>query len=98
MQNANSDTFRDQSGTPGSPAAFDGSGSQSSFGFTTDSTTVSMGSNQWAGLTTSNTSIHTQAAAQNADAVHVEYKVHPSNTQAPGTYSTVITYTATPSY
>ena len=98
MVNSNADTFRNQAGTPASPNAYDGSSSQSSFGFTTDSGTVSMGSNQWAGLTTSNTSIHTRTSAQNGDAIHIEYKVQPSNVQPPGTYSTVVTYTATPSY
>jgi hypothetical protein len=98
LTDTNADTFRTQAGTPGSPLSFDGSSSQSSFGYTTDSDTVVFGSDQWAGLTTTNTSIHTKATAQNANAIHVEYKVHPSNVQPPGTYSTTITYTATPSY
>jgi hypothetical protein len=57
-----------------------------------------MGSNQWAGLTTSNVSIHTRTSAQNADAIHVQYKAQISNTQPPGTYSSVVIYTVAPSY
>lgn len=98
LTNLAANTIRNQSGTPGSPAAFDGSSSQSSFGFTTDSSTVAMGSNQWAGLTTSNQSIHTRTTPQNADAVHAEYKVQISNTQQPGTYSSTVIYTVAPTY
>jgi hypothetical protein len=98
LTNPNTDTIRNQAGTVGAPAAFDGSASQSSFGFTTDSTTVALGSNQWAGLTATNTSIHTRTTAQNADAIHVEYKAQISNTQPPGTYSSVVIYTVPPAY
>lgn len=100
LTNANSDTIRDQSGTPGSAASFDGSTSQSSFAYTTDSATsgTTMGSNKWAGLSTTNTSIDNETAPQNAKALHVQYKLQLSNIQSPGTYSNVITYTATPTY
>lgn len=98
MTDANSDTFRNEAGTVGSPATFDGSSSQSSFGLTTDSSTVTMASNKWAGLTTTNTAIDTQTAPQNGNAFHVEYKVEPGNTQAPGTYTTTVTYAAVPTY
>lgn len=98
LTDSNADTIRAQSGTPSSPASFDGSTSQSSFAFTTNSTTVSMGSNQWAGLTTSNVSIDHQTAPQNAKTLSVEYQLQLSNVQPPGTYSNVITYTATPTY
>jgi hypothetical protein len=98
MTDANADTFRDQSGTPGSPASYDGSSTQSSFGYTADGPGVTFGSNQWAGLTTTNAQIATRTSPQTGDAFHVEYKVEPSNTQAPGTYTTTIVYTATPTY
>jgi len=98
LTDSNSDTYRTSGGTPGSPVSFDGSTSQSSFGYTTDSSTVSMGSNKWAGLTTSNAAIDTQTSPQNANTFHVEYKVETSNTQAPGTYTTTVVYTATPTY
>ena len=98
LTNPNTDTIRDQAGTPGSPEDFDGSASQSSFGYTADGTGVVFGSNKWAGLTQTNTAICIETAAINADATHVEYKVQISNTQEPGTYTTVIIYTATPSY
>lgn len=92
------DTIRDQAGTPGSPNNFDGSTSQSSFGYTTNSSTVAMGSNKWAGLTQSNVSIDNQTSPQNAATLGVEYQLQLKNTQQPGTYSNTITYTAAPSY
>jgi len=98
MTDANSDTFRDQAGTPASPNNYDGSSSQSSLGYTADGPGVVFGSNKWAGLTTTNTQVATRTSPQSADAFHVEYKVEPSNTQAPGTYQTVISYTATPTF
>lgn len=98
LTNSNLDTIRAQSGTPGSPASFDGSSSQSSLAYTTDSSTIVMGSDQWAGLTTTNVAVDTQTAPQNAAALHVEYKLQLKSTQPPGTYSNVITYTATPTY
>jgi hypothetical protein len=98
MTDTNADTYRNQVGTPASPNNFDGSTSQSSFAYTTDSTTVSMGSNKWAGLTATNAAVDTQSAAQNANAFHMEYKVETSNLQPPGTYTTTVIYTATPTY
>jgi hypothetical protein len=98
LTNANTDTIRDQSGTPSAPEDFDASTSQSSFAYTADGAGVSFGSNKWAGLTQTNVAVATRATAYNSDATHVEYKVGISNTQPPGTYSTVIAYTATPSY
>ena len=98
LSDTSGDTYRNQAGTPGSPNNFDGSSSQSSFGYTTDSSTVSMGSNKWAGLSSTNAAIDSQTSAQNANAFHVEYKVETGNTQAPGTYSTTVIYTATPTY
>lgn len=98
LTNANSDTIRNQAGTPGSPASFDASGSQSSFAYTADGAGVTFGSNLWAGVTQTNVAIATRTSAISADATHVEYKVGISNVQPPGAYSTVIAYTATPSY
>ena len=98
LTNPNSDTLRDQSGTPASANSFDGTTSQSSFAYTADGNGVAFGSNKWAGLAQTNTSIAVRAAAINSDPTHVEYKVEVSNTQPPGAYTTVIVYTATPSY
>ncbi|SRR5258706_2746532 len=98
LTNSNSDTVRDQTGTPGSPNDFDGTTSQSSFAYTTNSSTVVMGSNKWAGLTQTNVSLDNQTTAQNATTLGVEYQLEMKNTQPPGTYSNVITYTATPTY
>ena len=98
LTNANSDTIRDQSGTPSAPEDFDASSSQSSFGYTADGAGVTFGSNKWAGLPATNTAVATRTTAYNSDATHVEYKIGISNVQPPGTYSTVIAYTATPSY
>jgi hypothetical protein len=95
-----SDVIRDQSGTPTSGNAFDASASQSSLAYTTDAggSYDFGGSNMWAGFTATNVAINAKTAAVNADATHIEYKIGISNTQPPGTYSTVIAYTATPSY
>ena len=98
MTDANTDTFRDQVGTPASPNNYDGSSSQTSFGYTADGPGVTFGSNKWAGLTAADTQIATRTSPQSADAFHVEYKVEPSNTQAPGTYQTTVIYVAAPTY
>ena len=98
LTDANSDTVTDQTGTPSSPTAFTGSTSVSSFGYTTNSTTVAMTSNNWAGLTQTNVAIDTQTAPQNAKTLSVEYQLEMKSIQPPGTYSNVITYTATPTY
>lgn len=98
LTDANADTIRDQAGTPGSPNSFDGSTSQSSFAYTTNSSTIALTSNKWAGLTTTNTSIDNQTTPQSATTLSVEYQLQLKNVQPPGTYSNVITYTATPTY
>jgi hypothetical protein len=98
LTNANSDTVRNQAGTPAAPNDFDANTSQSSFAYTADGAGVTFGSNKWAGVTQANVAIATRTTAYNSDATHVEYKVGISNTQPPGAYSTVIAYTATPSY
>ena len=100
LTDPNSDTIRDQAtGTPTSGATFDGSGSQSSFAFTADGNGYNFGgNNKWAGLSATNNAIAARTAAINSDVTHIELKVQISNTQPPGLYSTVIAYTATPSY
>jgi len=99
MKDANNDTLADQTGTPGSATAFGGSSTTSAFGYTADGS-VSFGSNQWAGLGNSGTqyAVNTNASAVASQATHVQFRVEPSNTQAPGTYSTTIMYTAVGSY
>jgi len=93
------DILADTSGTNAAPAAFSGSTTTSAFGYTTDGAGESQfTSNTWAKLTTTNLGVATRATAQASDATHVEYKVEPSNTQAPGTYTTTVYYTAVPSY
>jgi hypothetical protein len=101
MTNAASNTIRDQSGTPSSGNDFDASTSQSSFAYTTDASSpydVGGVANKWAGLTTTNVAINAKSTAVNTDVTHIEYKIGISNVQPPGAYSTVIAYTATPSY
>jgi hypothetical protein len=101
MTDANGDTIRNQSGTPSSGNAFDASASQSSFAYTTDADSpYNFGGtvNRWAGLTTTNTAINANSGAIDSDVTLIEYKIGISNVQPPGTYSTVIAYTATPSY
>jgi hypothetical protein len=101
MTDSNSDTIHDQTGTPTSGAAFDTTPTQSNFGYTTDAANpYDFGGtpNYWAGLTQTNVAINAKTAAVNADATNIEYKIRIGNVQPPGTYSTVIAYTATPSY
>jgi hypothetical protein len=100
LTNPNNDQIRDHPGSPGSTSSFDASSSQSSFAYTADGAGVSFGSspNVWAGLTQTNTAIALRSGAVNADATHIEYKIGISNVQPPGSYSTVVAYTATPSY
>jgi hypothetical protein len=99
MKDPNNDTLADQTGTPGSAASFGGSGTTSAFGYTADGS-VSFGSNQWAGLGNSGTqyAVNTNASATSSQVTHVQFRVEPSNTQAPGTYATTIVYTAVGSY
>ncbi len=100
LTDAAADTYRDQGNLLSAPASFDGSTSQSSFAMTTDSTHVVLGSNEWGKIQNGPNSdaIDSASGPVNGQAVHDEFKVETSNTQAPGTYSTVISYTAVPSY
>lgn len=104
MTDSNADTVRDQAcassdcTTATNAQAFDGSSSQSSLAYTADNANVSFGSNQWLGFTTTNTKVASSGSAANADATHVEYKIAISNTQPPGSYSTVIIYNVAPTY
>jgi len=94
-------TIRDLSGTPTSGVVFDASTSQSAFGYTTDAgSPYNFGgtANRWAGVTQTNVAINAKSGAISADPTHIELKVGVSNVQPPGAYSTVIAYTATPSY
>ncbi|HSW88782.1 MAG TPA: hypothetical protein VLG12_06495, partial [Candidatus Saccharimonadales bacterium] len=73
--------------------------STSAFGYTEDGPgQTQFTSNTWAKITTANAAIATRTTPQTSDAFHIEYKVQPSNTQAPGSYATTIVYTAVPTY
>jgi hypothetical protein len=100
LKDSNNDTIRNQAGTPTAANSFDGSSSQSSLAYTADGNGVTFGSNKWAGLGTASTQyqIALRTSAINSDITHVEYKIEPSNTQPPGTYSTTVVYTAVPSF
>lgn len=104
LTDSNSDTVRNQACVSsdctavGNAQSFDGSTTQSSFAYTADNSNKSFGSNKWLGFTTTNTDIASLTSATASDVTHVEYKVQISNAQAPGTYSTVIVYTVTPTY
>ena len=99
LTDANSDTIADTTGTNSSPGSFSGSTSVSAFGYTEDGPGESQfTSNTWAKVRTVQDAIATRSTPQAGDAFHVEYKVEPSNTQAPGSYSTTIIYTAVPTY
>jgi hypothetical protein len=97
---ANSDTYRDQGNLLSAPASFDGSAAQSSFALTDDSTNKSLGSNKWGKIqnVTNSDAIDDATTPVAAQIVHTEFKVETGNTQAPGTYTTTVIYTAAPSY
>lgn len=106
LTDANADTIRNQACTSSdctvytNALAFDGSTSQSSFAYTADDANVPFGTGptKWLGFTTTNTKIASTTVPINSDITHIEAKLQVSNTQAPGTYSTTLTYTAAPSY
>lgn len=100
LTDSNGDTYRDQGTTLASPGAFDGSTSQSSFAVTDDSTNDSVASNEWGHVPNIPTDsvLDSATGPETAQAVHAEFKVETSNTQAPGTYTTTVIYTATPTY
>lgn len=93
------DTYRDQGNLLSSPQNFDGSGTQSSFAVTDDSTNISLGSNKWGKIPVASTSaIDSATGPVSSQVVHTEFKVETSNTQPPGTYTTTVIYTVTPTY
>jgi hypothetical protein len=104
LTDSNSDTIRDQACASSNctvvanAQTFDGSTTQSSLAYTGDNANKSFTSNKWLGFTTTNTDIASLTTATASDVTHVEYKVQISNAQQPGTYSTVIVYTITPTY
>jgi hypothetical protein len=99
LTNSNNNTIADTTGTNASPGSFSGSSSVSAFGYIIDdSDYTQFTSNTWAKFTTSNLPIATANGPVDGDANHIQYKVHVSNTQPPGTYTTTIVHTATPTY
>jgi len=100
LTDAASDTYRDQGNLLSAPASFDGSTSQSSFALTDDSTNNSLGSNHWGKIqnTPNSDAIDSATGPVSGQAVHDEFKLETSNTQAPGTYTTTVVYTVAPSY
>ncbi len=107
LTDANSDTIRNQAcasadcTTAANAQSFDGSNTQSSFAYTADNANVSFGSNKWLGFVTPSTGkakIASNTGPIASDATHIEYKVEISNAQSPGTYSSVITFIAAPTY
>lgn len=107
LTDSNNDTVRDQACASSdctlatNAQSFDGSTTQSSFAYTADNTNVSIASNKWLGFVTPSTGralIASNGSAIASDATHIEYKVQVSNTQAPGTYSSVVTFMVAPTY
>ena len=95
LTDAATDTIANTAGTNASPATY----TANTLGYTTDGAgQAQFTSNTWAALTTTNAAIATRNAPANAVTDHIEYKVGIANTQQPGTYTTTVTYTATPSF
>lgn len=93
-------TIADTSGSNASPASFSGSGTTSAFGYTTDNTqeTGRFTSNTWSKFTTTNAEVAKSTSAISGDTTHIGYELEASNTQQPGSYTTNVIYTVTPSY
>lgn len=105
LEDTNSNTIADHTGTNGSPATFPAAGT-SAFGYQSGSTSLSTGgggatrfsSNKWAKFETWGYEVARSATKASAEATNIGIQVGVSGTQEAGTYSTTITYVATPTY
>lgn len=98
-------TIADHTGTNAAPTVFTSPGT-ASFGYTTESTTLSGtgnrfnvgATNKYAGHTTSNIEVARATAAVSSDTTKIGYQVGIGGTTPAGTYTTTVVLTATPTY
>lgn len=104
--NAASDTITDHTGTNASPTSFSAAGTEA-FGYTTNDATLGTGTtdrftaapgNKWAAFTTSNLEVAYNAAAVSTQTTRTGYQTGIAATTEPGSYTTTLTFTATPAY
>jgi hypothetical protein len=99
LENTATDTITAHTGTNGTPTAFPAAGTEA-WGYTTDDADLTQfTSNTWAGFTTSNEVVMTNAAASaGTDQVNVAHQVGVAATTEAGTYQTTIVYTIVATY
>ncbi len=99
LTNAGSDTIANHTGTNAAPTSFPAAGTEA-WGYTTeDADLTQFTANTWAGFTTSNDQVMTNAAATaGTDTVRVGQQVGIATDTPAGTYSTTMIYTIVATY
>ena len=99
LTNESSDTIANHTGTNAAPSTFPAAGNEA-WGYTTEDADLSQfGANEWAGFTTSNELVMTNAAATaGTDTVRVGHQVGIANSTPAGTYDTTMIYTIVATY
>jgi len=101
--NALAQTIVNHTGTNAAPTAFPAAGTEA-YGYTTNDATLGTGtagrfiSNLWAGMTTTNAEVAFEAAGVNTTTYRIGHEVGVSLITRPGTYTTTVIYTCTPTY
>lgn len=97
--NAATDVIANHTGTNASPTSFPAPGTEA-WGYTTeDADLVQFGANEWAGFTTSNEVVMTNAAATaGSETVRVGHQVGVQSDTPAGTYTTTMIYTIVATY
>ncbi len=101
--NALAQTIVNHTGTNAAPTAFPAAGTEA-YGYTTNDATLGTGtagrfiSNLWAGMTPTNAEVAFEAAGVNTTTYRIGHEVGVSLITRPGTYTTTVIYTCTPTY
>lgn len=99
LENAATDTITAHTGTNATPSAFPAAGTEA-WGYTTEDGDLSQfGANEWAGFTTNNETVMTNASATaGSETTRVGQQVGIAATTESGTYQTTIVYTIVATY
>ncbi|HVQ44581.1 MAG TPA: hypothetical protein VMT30_06470 [Candidatus Saccharimonadia bacterium] len=103
--NSLAQTIASHTGTNPAPTAFSAAGTEA-YGYTTGDATLGTGTanrftsptQEWAGLTTTNAELAYEPAGVTASTYRIGHQVGVSSTTRPGTYTTTVIYTCTPTY
>lgn len=103
--NSLAQTIASHAGSNAAPTAFPAAGTEA-YGYTTNDTTLGTGTanrftsptQNWAAMTTSNSELAYEPAGVTATTYRIGHQVGVSLTTRPGTYTTTIIYTCTPTY